>query len=249
MRNITVLVVEDDLIEALRIENSLKELGFNILPIADNVKDALGVFYSADPDIVLIDINLKGDKNGIDLGEHISSNQKYVKPIIYLTSMQDNEVFQRAKTTNPYAYLIKPADTQSLQRTIELAMQQFADNKYGFSNSGFDSGIIHKDYIFVKKGKKMVRLEIDDISYVEVESKYCTLHSETDKFLVRISLIDLLNFLPSSDFQRINRNYVVNLKKVNEFDFEDMSVSSGKSVLPISQKYKKELISKIDCLQ
>lgn len=248
MNYISVLIVEDDIIETLRLENCLEELGFKVLPAADNVKDALGIFYSADPDIVLIDINLKGDKDGIELGSHITSNQKYEKPIIYLTSLQDNQIFQRAKATNPHAYLIKPVDPRSLQHSIELALQQFAGNKYGFSNNSLDKGIVNKDYFFVKKGKKMVRLGINDVNYIEVESKYCTLFSENEKYLVRMSLIDLLNFLPSSNFQRVNRNYVVNLNKIKEFDLEDMNVLIGKSLLPISPKYKKELIKKLGCL-
>jgi DNA-binding LytR/AlgR family response regulator len=248
MNSISVLIVEDDIIEALRLESSLEELGFKVLPVADNVKDALGLFYSTDPDIVIIDIKLKGDKDGIELGNHITSNQKYEKPIIYLTSIQEHQTFQRAKATNPHAYLIKPVDTRSLQHTIELALQQFASNKYGFNNNSLDNGIIHRDSIFVKKGKKMIRLGINDINYIEVESKYCTLLSEDDRYLIRIALIDLLKFLPLTIFQRVNRNIVVNLNKIKEFDFEDMTVLLGKSSLAISQKYKKELMTKLGCL-
>lgn len=249
MNTISVLIVEDDIIEALRLETSLEELGFKVLPVADNVKDALGLFYSTDPDIVIIDINLKGDRDGIELGSHITSDQKYEKPIIYLTSIQDSLIFQRAKATKPHAYLIKPVDPNSLQRTIELALQQFAGNKYGFSNNSLDNGIVHRESIFVKKGKKMIRLEINDINYIEVESKYCTLISETEKILVRKSLIDLLDFLPPQDFQRVNRNLVINLSKVKEFDLDDMTVTVSKSVLSISAKYKKDLVKKLGCLQ
>jgi DNA-binding LytR/AlgR family response regulator len=249
MNSISVLIVEDDLIEALRLENSLEDLGFKVLPGADNVKDALGIFYSTDPDIVIIDINLKGNRDGVELGGHITSNRQYEKPIIYLTSIQDSQMFQRAKATNPHAYLIKPIDPRSLQRTIELALQQFAGNKYGFMNDNLDHGIINRESIFVKKGKKMIRVKIDDINYVEVESKYCTLFSEGEKYLIRISLIDLLSILSPAIFQRVNRNIVVNLNKVNEFDLEGMTVSIDESLLPISKKYKKELITKLGCLQ
>jgi len=248
MKSISVLIVEDDIIEALRLENNLEELGFKILPVADNVKDALGLFYSANPDIVIIDINLKGDKDGIELGSHITSNQKYEKPIIYLTSIKECQTFQRAKATNPHAYLIKPVDPHSLQRTIELALQKFSSSKYGFNNNSLDHGIINRDSIFVKKGKKMIRLKINDINYIEVESKYCTLFLDNDKYLVRIALIYLLKSLPLNGYQRISRNIVVNLNKVKEFDFEDMIVLLNKSSLAISQKYKKELIEKIGCM-
>jgi len=139
MNSISILIVEDDIIEALRLENSLADLGFKVLPVVDNVRDALGLFYSTNPDIVLIDINLKGDRDGIELGSRITSDQKYEKPIIYLTSIQDCQIFQRAKATNPHAYLIKPVDPNSLQHTIELALQQFAGAKYGFSNNSLDN--------------------------------------------------------------------------------------------------------------
>ncbi|MGE0077402.1 MAG: LytR/AlgR family response regulator transcription factor [Bacteroidales bacterium] len=249
MKGISVLVVEDDILEAHKLVGNLKKLGFNVLSVADNVKDAIGLFHSTNPDIVLIDINLKGDKDGIDLGSHISSDQKNAKPIIYLTSMQDCHVFQRAKATHPHAFLNKPLDAQSLQHAIELGLQQFAESRYGFGKGDLSSGIMHRDYIFVKKGKKMVKLEINDINYIEVESKYCTILSNNEKYLVRISLIDLLEFLPVTDFQRISRNHVVNLRQVCELDFEDMRVLVGKTFLPISLKYKKELMTKFGCIQ
>jgi len=101
----------------------------------------------------------------------------------------------------------------------------------------------------VKKGKKMIRVKIDNIKHIEVESKYCTLFAEGEKYLIRISLVDLLSILSPASFQRVNRNIVVNLNKVNEFDLEDMTVSVGESLLPISKKYKKELLTKLGCLQ
>jgi DNA-binding LytR/AlgR family response regulator len=247
MENVSVLIVEDDIIESIRIENSLTDLGYNVLPVADNVKDALGIFYSTNPDIALIDINLKGDKDGIELGTHISQNQKYNRPIIYLTSMQNSQIYERAKASNPHAYLLKPVDPQMLQRTIELALLH-ADQKTQKTN-GIDSAFIQRDFIFVKKAKKMIRLKINDLNFIEVESKYCTLFTDDERYIIRISLIDLIDHLPELTFQRVNRNYLVNLNKIKVFDLEDMTITIGNSILPISPKYKKELITKIGCIQ
>ena len=247
MENVSVLIVEDDIIESIRIENCLIDFGYHVLPVADNVKDALGIFYSSDPDITLIDINLKGDKDGIELGSRISQNQKFNNPIIYLTSAQNSQIFERAKVTNPHAFLLKPVDPQMLQRTIELALIH-ANNKSTKSNSP-ESALIQRDFIFVKKGKKMIRLKIDDLNYIEVEMKYCTLFTDDERYIIRMSLIELIDYLPQLSFQRINRNYLVNLNKIKEFDLADMNILVGNTLLPISLKYKKDLMNKLDCIQ
>jgi two-component system, LytTR family, response regulator len=247
MENVSVLIVEDDIIESIRIENCLTDFGYHVLPVADNVKDALGIFYSSDPDITLIDINLKGNKDGIELGWRISQNQKYNKPIIYLTSLQNSQVFERAKATNPHAYLIKPVDPQMLQRAIELALIH-ANNK-STQNISPESALIQRDYIFVKRGKKMIRLKINNLNYIEVELKYCTLFTDDERYIIRMQLVELIDYLPKLSFQRVNRNYIVNLDKIKEFDLADMNISVGNTLLPISLKYKKDLMNKLDCIR
>jgi DNA-binding LytR/AlgR family response regulator len=249
MDKIKILIVEDDISEAIRLETGLSELGYNVLPVADNFQQAIGVFYSSDPDIVLIDIRLKGEKTGIDLGCQISSDQVHKKPIVYLTSNRDKSVFEDAKHTKPCAFLLKPVDIDSIDRTLELAIDQFAQIEFKNDSLNLETGIFFKENLFIKKDKKLIKLAIKDIEYIEVESKYSSIYISNKRYLVRISLTKLMEQLSQEIFLRIHRNYIVNLNKIKEINLEELTVSLNNISLNVSEKHKKELVKKMPFIQ
>lgn len=249
MDKIKILIVEDDISEAIRLETGLSELGYDVLPVADNFQQAIGIFYSSDPDIVLIDIHLKGEKTGIDLGSKISSDQVHKKPIVYLTSNRDKSMFEYAKHTKPSAFLLKPVDIESIDRSLELALDQFAQMEFKNDAFNMNTGIFFKENLFIKKDKKLIKLAINDIEYIEVESKYSTIYISDKRYLVRISLTKLMELLSQKNFIRIHRNYIVNLNKIKEIDLEELTISLNNKMLNISEKYKKELVKKMPYIQ
>jgi PAS domain S-box-containing protein len=117
-----ILVVEDDSIGAMDIKNTLELAGYIIPEIMTNGKDALEFITTSKPDIILMDITLKGDKSGIDTAQIIKD--KFNIPLIYLTAHSDNITIDKSKITQPYAYLIKPFDSNELIRTIEIALNR-----------------------------------------------------------------------------------------------------------------------------
>ncbi len=117
-----ILIVEDDSIEAMDIKNYLELAGYIIPEIMTTGKDALEFLTKTKPDIILMDITLKGEKNGIDTAQIIKDN--FNIPLIYLTAHSDKATFDKSKITQPYAYLIKPFDSNELIRTIELALNR-----------------------------------------------------------------------------------------------------------------------------
>lgn len=249
MDKIKILIVEDDISEAIRLETGLSELGYDVLPVADNFQQAIGIFYSSDPDIVLIDIYLKGEKTGIDLGNQISSDQVHRKPIIYLTSNRDKSIFENAKHSKPGAFLLKPVDIESIDRSLELALDQFAQIEFKNDTFNMNTGIFFKENLFIKKDKKLTKLAINDIEYIEVELKYSTIYISDKRYLVRISLTKLMELLSQEIFIRIHRNYIVNLNKIKEIDLDELTISLNNKTLNISEKYKKELVKKMPYIQ
>ena len=120
MDKTSILVVEDEIIVAKNIENKLTGLGFNVVATTSTGEDAIEKAKSLNPDLVLMDIKLKGEIDGIEAARVIRE-EKHL-PIIYLTSYPDDETFRRAIETEPFGYLIKPFDAKELQRTIEIAL-------------------------------------------------------------------------------------------------------------------------------
>lgn len=101
-----ILVVEDELIVAMNIESKLQELGYEVIDVVDNGKDAIDRALETKPDLILMDIVLKGEMDGIEVVRRINSTMDV--PVIYLTAYSDDEVIQRAKRTEPYGYILKP---------------------------------------------------------------------------------------------------------------------------------------------
>src|ERR1035437_9908621 len=105
---ITILVVEDEKIVAMDIAGSLKSVGYKVAGIVASGKEAIDLVDQNPPDLILMDIRIKGDIDGIQTAEIIQSQHDI--PIVYLTAFADENTLSRARITTPYGYIIKPFD-------------------------------------------------------------------------------------------------------------------------------------------
>ncbi|PKL67025.1 MAG: hypothetical protein CVV28_08205 [Methanobacteriales archaeon HGW-Methanobacteriales-1] len=126
MANYKILLVEDDAIEAMDIKRKLETFGYEVSYIASRGEEAVKKALKILPDLILMDITLKGKIDGIQA----ASNIKDIKiPLIYLTAHFDEATAQRAKITEPYAYIIKPFDPLELKYAIEIALYKKSEEK------------------------------------------------------------------------------------------------------------------------
>jgi PAS domain S-box-containing protein/putative nucleotidyltransferase with HDIG domain len=119
MAKIKILVVEDESLVAKDIHNMLKSLGYEVVDVLATGEEAVLRAEELSPDLVLMDIVLKGEIDGIVAAEQIWEN--FLIPVIYLTAYADEMTLQRAKLTEPFGYILKPFDERELQTTIEMA--------------------------------------------------------------------------------------------------------------------------------
>jgi len=115
-----ILVVEDEYIVAKDIQNTLTNLGYSVPAIASSGEEAIKTIDEHSPDLVLMDIVLKGKMDGVETADKI--RLKFNIPVVYLTAYADDNTLQRAKVTEPYGYLIKPFQERELHSTIEMAL-------------------------------------------------------------------------------------------------------------------------------
>lgn len=115
-----ILIVEDELIEAMNFESFINSSGFDVVGIATTGEETLEKIAELKPDLVLMDIVLKGDMDGIETAALI--NEEFDIPVVYITAHPEESVVNRAKITTPYGYLIKPINKTNLKNTIELAL-------------------------------------------------------------------------------------------------------------------------------
>ena len=139
--NTQIMVVEDEGIVAHDIQQTLKSLGYGISAIASTGEDALKKIYSSSPDLILMDIKLKGKLDGIKISQEIKN--KLDIPVVYLTAYVDENTLARAKKTMPYGYVIKPFEKNDLRTVIELALYRHRKERETHTWGKISSRIFH----------------------------------------------------------------------------------------------------------
>ncbi|QHV95965.1 response regulator [Spirosoma endbachense] len=250
VKPVSILIVEDEAILALELCVKLEAEGYNIAGTATTGRQALALHKEQTADIVICDINLRGDWTGIETARQLSALNPI--PIIYLSALTDRATLEQAKLTKPAAYLTKPVTTDSLRIAIEIALSNFA------YVTASNAPVIHEpmsmpmaaregetilqvgDYIFIKQNYQFVRLHKGEVLYIEAEDKYTTVVTPTRKFVLRLSLAVLLQRLADMTLIRVHRSFAVNLSHVESFS--DYEVQVPGQTVPLGRVYKEEFL-------
>lgn len=123
MKTARILIVEDEAIVAMVIKKRLLFLGYEVSGVAASGKDAITKVEGTYPDLVLMDIMLKGEMDGIEAADIIQ--KQFSVPVVFLTAHSDDKTLGRAKETDPYGYIIKPFTEKDLSTTIEIALHRY----------------------------------------------------------------------------------------------------------------------------
>ncbi|AEW01781.1 DNA-binding response regulator [Niastella koreensis] len=255
---VNILIVEDESIVALDLASGLEHDGYNIAGIADNAEEAQQLFTENDVDIVLMDVNIIGEKDGIDTAIEILK-QKAV-PIIYLTAFTDATTIERIKQTHPAAFLSKPYSLTNVRIAIDLAVNNFAvsreqqstgkiiplDKDGSRSTGSPEKEMILRmhDHIFVKHNYAFVKLKLSELLYIEADNNYTSIVTIDKKFLLRLSLNQLQEKINYKALVRIHRSYAVNINAIQSFNEQEVEVNQQH--LPIGRNYKEEFLKQFD---
>jgi DNA-binding LytR/AlgR family response regulator len=242
---IKVLIVEDEMVIAARISVELDELGYEVTGMVSRAEQALIHCQQTPPDIVLLDINLKGEMDGVELA-HLLNEEANI-PIIFLTANVDEATFNRAKDTLPYAFLTKPYKKLDLQRALELVVSRLnTDKSQTKTKKSTDTSYILSDRIFVRYKDRMIKVVIDDILYVKADGSYCLITTPDKEYILTVPLKTLEASLPSNAFTRTHRSYVVNLHKIEALDDNQETLTlRGNKHIPVSRRFKAELLKRL----
>ena len=250
---INVLIVEDEAIVAFDLAAGLEREGFNPVGTADHFEEALSMFTANDIDIILMDINISGEKDGISTAIELLKIKQV--PIIYLTAYTDAATVDRVKQTHPAAFLTKPYTLSNVRIAIELAMNNFAVAQH---SSGGKVVSLHstekqtqgspekelilqmKDFIFVKHNYHFVKLLLTDLLYIEADNNYVNIVCTDRKLAVRLSLNQVLGKIHFKQLARIHRSYAVNMNAVQTFN--EQQVVINKVELPIGRNYRDDFL-------
>lgn len=149
MKDIHILIVEDETIIALDMKQCLESFGYIVDEIADNTEDSMMFVKKYSPDIVLMDINLKGKNTGISIVNEIQKKHKI--PVVYISSYSDEETLTEVGDTKPYGYIVKPVDEHNLNATIQIALARFKEDHHKQSDDNILSFCNNYTYDLQKK--------------------------------------------------------------------------------------------------
>nr|WP_315251238.1 response regulator transcription factor [uncultured Flavobacterium sp.] len=247
MDSINVLIIEDTPEQSDALSKVLLDNNYNIVGVARNYTDALTLFYKSTVDIIVIDVFLDGKPDGITFAETINIVPNASKPFVFLTSSQDRQIFERAKLTKPFSFLMKPFNELEIIYALEMAVEKFYEQTNVFLSEDQDT-VISNDYMFIKKKNTLKKVSLTDIIYIEVEDRYCNIITEKEKFVILISLTKISELLDKNKFIRTHRNYIVNSDTIEEIILADnLVILKGNRKINLSDNYK-DFIKKIKIL-
>jgi two-component system, LytTR family, response regulator len=247
MDNINVLIIEDTPEQSDALSKVLLANNYNVVGIASSYTDALKLFYEKTIDIIVIDVFLDGKPDGITFAETINIIPNASKPFVFLTSSQDRQIFERAKLTKPFSFLMKPFNELEILYALEMAVEKFYEQQNVFLSEDQDT-VISNDFLFIKKKNALKKVAINDILYIEVEDRYCNIITENEKFVILISLTKISALLDANKFIRTHRNIMVNVTKIEEIILADnLVVLKGGHKVNLSNSYK-DFIKKMNIL-
>jgi DNA-binding LytR/AlgR family response regulator len=241
MTKIKVGIVEDELLIARSISGALNEIGYELTMASISYTEAIQMIETEKPDILLLDIQLSGKKDGIDVARVV--NEKYHIPFIFLTANSDPATIARAKSVNPNAYLIKPFTKEELYASIEIAISNYQRNKQVNQKLSQPYGELPK-YIFIRDHHSFQKIELHNILFIESEGNYVKLYiSDGKRMLIRSTFTDFLDQLPTQIFFRTGRGYAIHLERIDKIDPTEIQLSGHK--IPLSKFYRDELYKRL----
>ena len=250
MPKTNVLVVEDESIVSKDIQHSLKKLGYNVVGAASTGERAFELAASEKPDIILMDIMLKGDINGIETASRVKEELQI--PVIYLTAYADESTLEKAKVTEPYGYIIKPFKEVDLHTSIEMALYKFSKEKEVLKARDLFYSIIEnkdsKDFIFVKSKSRLVKIKTSDIYFVEALKDYVVINTLDSRYTIHSTMKDIVTKLEQDNFIRVHRSFIVRLDKIASIEYPNLHLENDKKVIPIGGSFKDDLIKKLNLI-
>lgn len=238
---VNILIVEDNLSFALELQMLLEELNYNVIGRVDNSGEALDLIYSKNPDLILMDIDIKGNLTGLEIGKKI----KHLNiPILFITSLSNSTHYEQAQASNMIGYLVKPVDKITLRTTLELAITRAHQSKVSNVNEEESAAenFVSKNAFFFKKKGTYHKVKITQIAYIKSDDNYClttTLSGET--FTTRITISKMEKLLPNNQFIRTHRQYIVQTEHIDSIDFQDSTLKIQQKEIPVSRTKRKEL--------
>ena len=231
---IKIGIVEDEVIIAETISLALEKLGYIVVGKVGTYADAIEMVQEQQPDLLLLDINLGSNKDGIDLANEI--NDRFAIPIIFLTANADANTVNRAKDIHPIAYIVKPFSSTDLFSAIEIGWTNF--------NKSINTVAAKRKHVVLKIGPNYEKVQLDDITYMKNDHIYIDIFLvDGNMLIVRATNQEMLQLLPADQFLKVNRSCIVNINQIKKIDTKSLFIADQE--LSITKEIREELLNRM----
>lgn len=234
-KTISCLIVDDEPIAREILENHLQKISIiNIVATCKNAIEAFNAINSNTIDVIFLDINMP-EISGLSFAKSINKNIK----IIFTTAYREYAV--DGFDLKAVDYLLKPI---SFERLLQ-AVNKFLDESISIdSDENTELSNEKSNFIFVRSDRKMIKINFDNINYIESLGDYLKIHLPNKVIITRETITSIEAKLPKNDFIRIHRSYIISINKIESFTNE--SVDINKKAIPISRSYKKDVLLRLE---
>jgi len=241
-----ILIVEDEELYADQLQLLIRRIGHHPCAVAESAEEALKKFEMHQIDLAIIDINLKGEMDGLELGKWLRRLSQL--PVIFITSHYDNdEYFEKASLLSAFGFIRKPLDETQLFRTITLALnyQSASHTNPIFATESLPPQPPLKAALLIQSKSKLVKIKQEDILFIEADDKHCTIHlDDGQQYLERISLKEISKKLLPQIFAQSQRSFIVNLDKIQEINTSEFTIKIQDFWIPLGNSYKEYFLKK-----
>ena len=219
--NFKILIVDDEVLIAEFLKDILQSLGYSNLRLAHNKDQAIVHVIEFMPDLVLLDIRMNGELEGIEIAEEISLH--YKTPFLFITAHSDKIIVQKALDTKPVGYITKPFKKMDIYAAVHLVE--------------INKELMNEKHLVFKDGFTMVKLSFDDLLYVQSDDNYIHIYAKQKKYTLRTTLGWFKENTPEELFRQIHRSYIINMNKITKttsksvfIDDTEIPVSRGNQI-------------------
>ena len=212
-----VLIVDDEVLIAEFLKDELAVLGYQNILLAHNKLQAFNKIKEFNPQIVLLDIRMKEEREGIEIAQEI--NRLYKIPFIFITAHSDKEIVKQALDTVPAGYITKPFKQMDVFAAVSLVEREAKK--------------LSERFLLVKEGYANVKISIDDILYAQSDDNYIHVFCSDKKYTLRNTLEWFKENTPEALFHRSHRSYIVNITKITKSTSKSVFINNVE--IPVSR--------------
>lgn len=235
MKKYNCIIVDDEPIAREILETHLQKIdAITVVKSCKNAVEAFNVLNEKPVDLIFLDINMP-EISGLSLAKSINSNVK----VIFTTAYREYAV--EGFDLQAVDYLLKPISFERLFKAVQKFMDDWSKSEI---TKVLQPTSEKSDFIFVRSDRKMVKIDLPEILYIESLGDYLKFHLHSGTVVSRETMSNIASKLPTDTFLRVHRSFVVALSKISSFTNEHIEIDQ--KAIPISRSYKNAVLNKLE---